>query len=316
MNKLRFLCLFILVSSTAFAQRQNLYFLKNTGERVKMVDSADYLRIVKEPEESSNLYVVNEYYRDGTIKTLGYSSKIDPPVYEGQYVSYYKNGKKSMVAQYKKGKLIDTSFHYYPNGKLYTVVGNSTTSDGKLLKYIKSVIDSTGNDLVVDGEGECVFYDSKFKAIAERGRIKNGKYDGEWVGGSSANEPSYKEMYKDGELLSGESYDKEGNTYQYTKVSILPQFKGGVNNFYNYLKRTIRYPADAQRNRIQGVVKLKFTITKDGSVQNIKVMNEIHPSLETEALRVIKNSPKWEPGIRRGKVVDAVYNVPVSFKLN
>jgi len=316
MNKFRFLLLsFLFVSAGATAQRQNLYFLKNNGQYVKLRDSADYLRIIKEPEQGSELYVVNEHYLDGTTKSLGYSSKIDPPVYEGQYISYYKNGKKRMMGNYKQGKLIDTVHNYYPNGNLYTAIGYSSTSDGKALKYIKSVKDSMGNDLVKDGNGACVFYDAEFKGIAEKGLIKNGLYEGDWVGTEPKIGLKYKETYVDGKMVSGESTDQDGVTYQYTKASVEPQFKGGMDKFYTYLKKTIRYPEECYRSGIQGKVMLKFTVMKDGSIKNISVMNDVHASLAREAVRVANASPAWDPGVQRGRLVNVVYNVPVSFTL-
>ncbi len=89
MNKGRFLLLAMLLTCLgANAQRQNLYFFKKTGQQVKLRDSADYLRIVKEPEPGSELYVVNEHYLDGTNKSRGFSSKINPPMYAAISIDY------------------------------------------------------------------------------------------------------------------------------------------------------------------------------------------------------------------------------------
>ncbi|WP_316814716.1 TonB family protein [Pedobacter nyackensis] len=317
MNKTPFLFFSLLFFSlAATAQRQNLYFLKNTGEYVKQRDSADYLRIVKEPEQGSELYPVNEHFLDGSKKSMGYSSKIDPPMYEGQYICFYANGKKKMIANYKKGKLIDTAHNYYPNGNLYTTVSYDETVDGKQkAAYIKSVKDSTGKDLVIDGNGDCAFYDAQFKRITERGRIKNGVYDGEWVGEGTKTDCKYKEIYADGKLISGESTDNDGTVYSYTNTFVLPQFKKGMNAFYTYLKKTVRYPEQCYKNGIQGKVLLKFTVTKEGVIEDIKVLNDVHPALASEAVRVLKASPPWDPGIERGKPVNVSHNVPVSFTL-
>ena len=298
------------------AQRQNLYFLKKNGRQVKLRDSADYLRIVKEPEPGSELYVVNEHYLDGTTKSIGLSSKIDPPVYEGQYISYYKNGKKSMVANYKKGKLVDTTYQYYPNGNLYTIIGYAVASDGKTSRYIKCVKDSAGKDLVTDGTGQCGFYDTDFKRITESGSIRNGLYEGVWNGREGKDGATYKETYVAGTMVSGERTDKDGSTYTYTQAYIKPQFKGGMEKFYTFLKKTMRYPAECQRSKIQGKVLLSFTVTKDGAITNIKVMSTPHPLLAAEAVRVANASPLWEPGVQRGKAVNVVYNIPISFSLS
>lgn len=315
-SKTRFLLFsFLCFCLGATAQRQNLYFLKNNGSYVKLRDSADYLRIVKEPEEESELYPVSEHFLDGTTKSMGHSSKIDPPMYEGQYISYYKNGKKKMMGSYKKGKLVDTVHHYYPNGNLYMVTGYSPKSEGKTPSFIKSVKDSTGKDLVIDGNGDCAFYDTEFRAITERGKIKDGFYDGEWTGETTGGGARYKETYAEGKMISGERTDRDGKVYTYTKVRVEPQFKNGMEAFYTYLKKTIKYPEQCYRNGIQGKVLLTFTVMKDGSLENIRVMNEVHPALAMEAVRVIKASPIWEPGVLRGKPANIIYNVPVSFTL-
>ncbi|SMD12759.1 energy transducer TonB [Pedobacter nyackensis] len=316
MKNSRFLFLsFLFIGFAANAQRQNLYFLKNSGQHVKLRDSADYLRIVQEPAEGSSLFIVNEHYLDGSIKSRGLSSLIDPVLYQGQYISYFKNGRKQMMGTYKMGKLIDTAMHYYPNGNLYTVIGYQTMKDGKTSKYIKSVKDSTGKDLVVDGKGICSFYDKDFTQVTESGSINNGLYDGEWIGETEMGGLKYKEQYLDGKLVAGESMDKERNVYHYTKVFVQPQFKGGMEKFYTFLKTTIRYPGECQRNGIQGKVHLKFMVMKDGSIKDIIVTKNPHHLLSVEAARVVSQSPAWEPGLERGKIVNVSYNVQVSFTL-
>lgn len=316
MNKRYFLFLFsLLIYFGVSAQRQNLYFLKKNGQQVKLRDSADYLRIVKEPEPGSELYVVNEHYLDGTTKSTGFSSKINPPTYEGQYISYYRNGKKKMVANYKEGKLADTAHQYYPNGNLYTIISYAVAADGKTSSYIKCVKDSAGKDLVTDGTGECGFYDSEFKRITESGSIRNGLYEGVWNGMEGKDGATYKETYVAGTMISGECTEKDGSTYTYTKSYIQPQFKGGMKNFYTFLSKTMRYPAECQRKKIEGRVMLGFTVMKDGSLANIKVLSTPDPLLAAEAVRVANASPLWEPGIHRGKAVNVVYNIPVVFSL-
>lgn len=80
-----FLCL------NSFAQRQNIYLLKNNGRYVTERDSADYTRIVREPDSGTVLYNVLEYYLDGNPKLIGKSSEVDPIKLEGMTISYYPN---------------------------------------------------------------------------------------------------------------------------------------------------------------------------------------------------------------------------------
>jgi hypothetical protein len=102
MKRLLFLAA-ILWATGCFSQRQNVYFLKNNGKYVSQRDSADYIRIVREPDSASVLYNVFEFYLNGTQKLLGKSKTIDPPRYEGQCLEYYANGTKESITNYQTG---------------------------------------------------------------------------------------------------------------------------------------------------------------------------------------------------------------------
>ncbi|CAM4310505.1 TonB family C-terminal domain-containing protein [Pedobacter westerhofensis] len=319
MKKSNFLLLFLLCIYTGiFAQKQNVYFIKDDGQYVETRDSADFIRIVQEPDKGSALYIVKEFYLDGKVRSLGLSLKIEPLLYEGIYRAVYKNGNKKQVANYVKGKLSGPVYNYYPNGKLYTRYLYENAVPGSIFTSYKitDVNDSTGNVLVKEGNGECVFYDNDFKYIAGRGKIKNGEYDGVWTGEDQSQHITYKETYEQGKMIAGESTDQQNVTVTYTKSAVQPEYKGGVNNFYRYLGQSIRYPPNCQRMGIQGVVMVTFAVDKDGSLHDIRVSNYANEELAAEAVRVIRQSPSWMPGMMRGRKVRVRYNVPVSFALS
>ena len=60
---------------------------------------------------------------------------------------------------------------------------------------------------------------------------------------------------------------------------------------------------------------VQFTVLKDGSVGNVKLLRGVDPSLDKEALRVVALSPKWEPGRQRDRSVNVTYQFPVNFVL-
>lgn len=312
-----FFIAFLSLASGTFAQRQNQYFFKNNGVRVAFRDSADYLRIVQEPEQGSKLYKVNEYYLDGTEKSSGFSKTINPPKYEGAYTSYYKNGNKHVSGNYSDGLLRDSVDTYYPNGKLYTRLVWPLDPEQNILRhtYMHTVMDSTGRVLVKNGNGDGIFYNDDFTEIVEQGKVKDGSYDGVWTGGDKKNGFQFKETYENGKLISGESRDASGQVYTYTKKESLPEFTGGLNQFYKYLGRKIQYPRGAEKRGVQGVVYLRFVVKKDGSIKDITLMNDIDRELATEAIRVMRQSPPWIPGLQRGVPVNVLYNIPISFNL-
>lgn len=98
-------------------------------------------------------------------------------------------------------------------------------------------------------------------------------------------------------------------------VEEMPEFPGGENALRSYIAKSIKYPIIAQENGIQGKVYVSFVVDKDGGISDAKIVRNVDPSLDKEALRVINSLPKWKPGKQRGKPVRVAYTVPISFVL-
>lgn len=101
----------------------------------------------------------------------------------------------------------------------------------------------------------------------------------------------------------------------FTAVEQEPSFNGGIDKFYKYLQNNIRYPAVAKENNVQGKVFVTFVVEKDGSLTDIKVVRGIGSGCDEEAMRVLRNSPKWKAGIQNGRPVRVQYTMPISFTL-
>lgn len=95
----------------------------------------------------------------------------------------------------------------------------------------------------------------------------------------------------------------------------MPQFPGGDMALYNYIKDNVDYPSISKENGIEGKVYVYFVIGSDGAVTNVKIARGVDPSLDAEALRVIRSLPNWVPGKQRGENVAVSYNVPINFAL-
>lgn len=98
-------------------------------------------------------------------------------------------------------------------------------------------------------------------------------------------------------------------------VEQMPEFPGGMKELMSFLSKNIKYPKAAQENGIQGRVIVQFVVEKDGTPTEFKVMRSVDPDLDAEALRVMKEMPKWKPGMQKGQVVRVKYTLPVTFKL-
>jgi len=98
-------------------------------------------------------------------------------------------------------------------------------------------------------------------------------------------------------------------------VEQMPSFPGGQGALMQYLSSNIKYPVVAEENGIQGRVIIQFVVEKDGSVTDVHVAKSVDPSLDKEAVRVVKSMPKWIPGKQNGAPVRVKYTVPVTFRL-
>ncbi len=99
-------------------------------------------------------------------------------------------------------------------------------------------------------------------------------------------------------------------------VEEMPKFQNGdLNTFRRWVASRLRYPEIAAEGGLQGKVQIKFVVERDGSVTNVKVVRGVDPLLDNEAMRVVKQSPKWTPGKQRGKPARVGYTIPVVFYL-
>lgn len=98
-------------------------------------------------------------------------------------------------------------------------------------------------------------------------------------------------------------------------VEQMPTFPGGDAALMEFLGKNIKYPVVAQENGVQGRVVISFVVERDGSITDVKVARSVDPSLDKEAVRVVKSMPNWIPGKQNGSSVRVKYNVPVSFRL-
>ena len=98
-------------------------------------------------------------------------------------------------------------------------------------------------------------------------------------------------------------------------VEKAPEFPGGMEECMKFLGNSIKYPAEAHKNGIQGRVIVSFVVTDEGDIQNPVIVKGVDSLLDAEALRVIQMMPKWKPGKQRGKAVNVKFTIPVTFKL-
>lgn len=98
-------------------------------------------------------------------------------------------------------------------------------------------------------------------------------------------------------------------------VEQMPEYPGGMQALFEFMSQNIKYPADAQKQKVEGRVLAKFIVETDGSISNIEVVKQAFPSLDAEAVRVIQAMPKWKPGRQKGQAVRVKFVLPINFSL-
>jgi protein TonB len=107
----------------------------------------------------------------------------------------------------------------------------------------------------------------------------------------------------------------QSNQNIYNAVEQMPEFPGGMPAMMEFLQTNIKYPKDAIKQNVGGRVMVMFVVETDGSLSNVRVARKVFPSLDAEAVRVVKAMPKWKPGKEKGRAVRVNFTMPIVFSL-
>jgi TonB family protein len=94
-----------------------------------------------------------------------------------------------------------------------------------------------------------------------------------------------------------------------------PVFAEGEVAMQKFIKDNLVYPSEAKEKSEQGKVFVRFVVEVDGSITNVSIARGVSPSLDAEAIRIVKMMPKWKPGEYREKAVKSNVVIPIFFKL-
>ncbi len=103
----------------------------------------------------------------------------------------------------------------------------------------------------------------------------------------------------------------------FEQVEQMPQFPGGEKEMYAFMRKEMTYPPSALEERVQGRVVVRFVVGANGGIREIKVVQKVDPRLDEEAVRLVKQMPKWMPAKdENGAAVSVYHTLPVIFKIN
>lgn len=163
--------------------------------------------------------------------------------------------------------------------------------------------------------------DGKFHEWYENGQLRkeinymNGEFDGELTTYWDNGQVKRKENYEAGKSINGKCFDAEGKEIDYYSYEKMPEFPEGEKALLEYINRNLKYPVDMQKQGIQGMVILQFTVERDGKTSDIKVLRSVNFDLDKAAIWIVKGLSKFKPAMRDGETVPSVFTLPIRFKL-
>jgi TonB family protein len=96
---------------------------------------------------------------------------------------------------------------------------------------------------------------------------------------------------------------------------VQPEFPGGIEKMYVFIRKELRYPEAAKAQRKEGKVYVEFVIEEDGRIVDPKVIRGLDPDMDAEAMRIVRAMPDWIPGSLDGRPLRTRMVLPISFRL-
>jgi TonB family protein len=154
------------------------------------------------------------------------------------------------------------------------------------------------------------------KKIMITGSYRNGEKEGEWIGYYRSGQVAGNVVYENDKQVSGSFYNEDGSKNKKVKEFIREsEYPGGAAEWLRFLSKTLRYPDNAFKQKIEGTVLVQFIVNEEGNAVDIKVIKSVSPELDAEAVRVISASKDWVPAVYGGRFVKSYKKQPIVFKL-
>jgi TonB family protein len=111
--------------------------------------------------------------------------------------------------------------------------------------------------------------------------------------------------------------DTEAHNGAYRFPEVMPEFPGGHDSLYAFMKKHLRYPDRESERKIHGKVYVEFVIDTDGRATRSRIIRGVEngAGFDAEVLRVIDLMPSWTPGRKGERAVPTRLVLPVHFAL-
>ncbi|WP_442787405.1 hypothetical protein [Flavobacterium suncheonense] len=308
-----FLCLF---SSSHYAQKDKIIYLDSLKNETTYSNCKSWITI-KDFDQDKNSYEVKSYYKSGKLKFEGeYTNKYSKQE-NGLFVYYYESGNKEYQETYIEGLKSGKSSSWYENGTKktegeYTIIKVNGTKSSEFT--IINHWDENGNQKVINGYGILTETDKTESAVGEiKKGVKHGLWEAKSTNSKRKNPIIYSETYNNGVLLSGTSFNEDGQPIKYTELNTAAAPKNGMQNFRKKIAQKIDIPTGLNNPVI---LLISFVINKDGSISNINTIRSNNLAIENSVKTALSNSQNWSPALQRGLPVKSQFTLPITIQIN
>lgn len=234
----------------------------------------------------------------------------------GVCTHFHVNGKKKLEGNYQKGRPLGIFKAWYENGMKKGVyqydayVAQRPPYDHEF--RIISFFSEDGKQLTTEGTGR--YIENTHDSYGE-GRVVFGMKNGLWEGTFDIEGTTfvYEEFYRNGTLERGLSKTADGNNKKYKELKTIPKYKDGIQTFYSFISRHLRYPKSARKAGIQGKVYVMFTVNKHGQTTQIEIAKGLQDECDAQALAAVDRANHFTPAYYRGRKVKSRMIMPIDF---
>ena len=301
------------------------YFNSN-GEIIdSKIGSYSYQQIIPYGSDSLDLYNIVHYYTEtDSLKSNGYIYNFNHPFefgvkYTGEFVSYFPNGNLESLQRFDEySEPIDSSYYYYPNGKLKMIVVHqeigkkifSGTTDTH--PFYLLYLDSVGNYLVKRGNGFLRISGPGDSYI--EGELKNNKKEGKWSGWNMGT--FYEELYHDDLLFQGKRFKKNGDIVLYFQENMesIATYPKGLQVFMRGLYENLNISYDLIKGISSESISVTFMVDRDGRTRNFRIAEQVPLKFREQLVSAIQKMGNWIPAKLQGMEVNVNYTIPIRIK--
>ncbi len=281
----------LLVTVSASAQRKSkdtLVRFFNGNLEVTTKKQAVFAGVIVRDVDGWNCLIYDDSMR---IIVRGKYADEECKVKEGWFMYYYADGKHASGGRYTRNVRHENWKAWHENGQLKDSV-----------TYTMGTIQGPAKSYHENGK------------LASEGNYVLGQFDGAWTFYHENGQPSTKELYKTNKLADLECFDTTGTSLGLNcGISRPPVIKGKYGGLEQYLADSIKPVTRLSGERVEGVVTVQFTITKEGQMQGFRILNSADGLLTKEVYRVITGIKEWYPAVSHNRLVDHTFTLNIPF---